>query len=413
MGLLQAGIGALSGVLGDQWRDYFVSDALEADVLAAKGNKRQKQRLFGGAGGGNVISNGSIVAVNEGQCMLIVNQGKVVELCAEPGEFVYDASTEPSIFYGELNKESIMDVFKLVGERFAFGGEAPKDHRIYFINTKEIVGNRYGTPSPVPFRVVDNNIGLDVDIAIRCFGEYSYRIVNPLLFYKNVCGNVEDAYTREAIDGQLKTELLTALQPAFARISEMGIRYSALPGHTVEIADALNGVLSGKWAALRGIEVASFGVSSVTASEDDEAMIKELQRNAALRNPTMAAAHLAGAQAQAMQDAAKNQGGAFMGFMGMNAAQGAGGMNAASLFQMGQQQDRQPVAAPAAPVAPAPAASADGWACACGAVGNAGKFCGNCGSPRPAEGWTCGCGAQNQGKFCSNCGGARPVQLSL
>lgn len=411
MGLLRAGIGALSGVLSDQWRDYFVSDALEADVLAVKGRKRQKQRLFGGANDSNVISNGSIVAVNEGQCMLIIDQGKVVELCAEPGEFVYDTSTEPSLFYGELNKESIMEALKLVGERFAFGGEAPKDHRVYFINTKEIVGNKYGTPSPVPFRVVDSGIGLDVDIAIRCFGEYSYRIINPLLFYKNVCGNVEQAYTRESIDGQLKTELLTALQPAFARISEMGIRYSALPGHTMEIADALNGVLSGKWAALRGIEVASFGVSSVTASEEDEAMIKQLQRNAALRNPTMAAAHLAGAQAQAMQDAAKNQGGAFMGFMGMNAAQGAGGMNAASLFQMGQQQGQQSAAAQSAPVAPA--APADGWACACGASGNAGKFCSNCGSPRPAEGWTCDCGAQNQGKFCSNCGGPKPTKLSM
>ncbi len=304
MGLLRAGIGALSGALAEQWRDYFHAEALEADVLAVKAVKRMNRR-FGGSRyvEDNIISNGSIVAVNEGQCMLIVDQGRVVEISAEPGEFVYDTSTEPSIFYGGLNKENIMAALSTVGERFAFGGQAPKDQRVYYINTKEIVGNKYGTPNPVPFRVVDQNIGLDVDIAIRCFGEYSYKIVNPVLFYKNVMGNAEEAYTREQIDAQLKTELLTALQPAFARISQMGIRYSALPGHAGEIAEALNEALSGKWQNLRGISVISFGVSSATASPEDEAMIKELQRNAALRNPNMAAAHLVGAQAQAMHKA--------------------------------------------------------------------------------------------------------------
>jgi membrane protease subunit (stomatin/prohibitin family) len=403
MGLLRAGIGALSGVLADQWRDYFHAEALEADVLAVKAAKRMNRR-FGGSRNAedNVISNGSIVAVNEGQCMLIVSQGKVVEVSAEPGEFVYDTSTEPSIFYGDLNKDAIMDSLSLVFERFAFGGQAPKDQRVYFINTKEIVGNKYGTPNPVPFRVLDRNVGLDVDISVRCFGEYSYRIVNPLLFYTNVCGNVEQAYTREQIDGQLKTELLTALQPAFSKISEMGIRYSALPGHTVEMAQALNEALSSKWAKLRGIEIVSFGISSVKASEEDEQMIKELQRNAALRNPNMAAAHLVGAQAQAMQDAAKNEGGAIFGFMGMNAAQSAGGANAQALFQMGAQQ------APAQQAAAQPQAE-DGWKCACGHV-NTGRFCAECGAKRPdPAGWTCAaCGHVNTGKFCAECGARRP-----
>ncbi|MEG1743934.1 MAG: SPFH domain-containing protein, partial [Clostridia bacterium] len=221
---------------------------------------------------------------NEGQCMIIVAQGKIVELCAESGEFVYDSSTEPSIFYGGFGK-GIADTFKTIGSRFTFGGEAPKDQRIYFFNTKEIVGNKYGTANPVPFRVVDKNIGLDIDISVRCHGEYSYKISDPILFYTNVCGNVESEYTRDVIDSQLKTELITAMQPAFAKISEMGIRYSALPGHTVEIADALNEVLSAKWEKLRGIRIASFGISSVTASAEDENMIKELQRSAVMRDP--------------------------------------------------------------------------------------------------------------------------------
>ncbi len=318
---------------------------------------------------------------------------------------MYDASTEPSIFAGNLG-DSIGAVFSNIGKRFTFGGEAPRDQRVYYFNTKEIVGNKYGTPSPVPFRVVDRNIGLDVDISIRCFGEYSYRISNPLLFYTNICGNVTSEYTRDKIEGQLKTELLTALQPAFAKISDMGIRYSSLPGHTMELAQALNEVLSPKWRDLRGLEIVSIGVSSVKASEEDEKMIKELQRNAAFRDPTMAAAHLVGAQAAAMQSAAANENaGSAMAFMGMNMAANAGGVNAQNLYQMGvQQQTAHP--------AQTPAAAANAWICpSCGASA-AGKFCPECGTKKPESGtWTCSCGAVNKGKFCSECGAKKPADI--
>ena len=412
MGLIKAAMGSAGGVLADQWKEYFYCEAMEADVLAVKGQKRTSGRSSNTKGSDNIISNGSVIAVADGQCMLIVEQGKVVDVCAEPGEYTYDMSTEPSIFSGSLG-QSVKEVFGNIGKRFTFGGEPPKDQRVYYFNTKELVGNKYGTPSPVPFRVVDTNVGLDMDIAIRCFGEYSYHISNPLLFYTNICGNVEAEYTRDSLDSQLKTELLTALQPAFAKISDMGIRYSALPGHTMELADALNEVLSAKWRDLRGIEIVSFGVSSVKASEEDEQMIKELQRNAAFRNPQMAAAHLVGAQAQAMQNAASNEGaGAAMAFMGMNMAGNAGGMNAQSLYQMGQQQPQ----APQQPQQAAPAAlAAEGWTCSCGAVAT-GKFCPECGSkkpePKPAEGsWTCpACGAVVNGKFCPECGAKKPEQ---
>ena len=302
MGLILAALGSAGGVLADQWKEYFYCESLPNNVLAVKGRKRNSGRSSNTRGSDNIISSGSVIAVADGQCMLIVEQGKIVDVCAEPGEYVYDSSTEPSIFSGKLG-EGILNIFKQIGKRFTFGGEAPKDQRVYYFNTKEITGNKYGTPSPVPFRVVDQNIGLDIDISIRCFGEYSFLLSNPLLFYTNVCGNVSADYTKEQLEGQMKTELLTALQPAFARISEMGIRYSALPGHTTELADALNEELSAKWRDLRGMEIASIGVSSVKASEEDEAMIKEMQRNAAFRNPNMAAAHLVGAQAAAMQAA--------------------------------------------------------------------------------------------------------------
>ncbi len=413
MGLLKAGIGALSGALADQWREYFYCDSMETSVLVKKGAKRVSGRSSNTKGDENIISNGSIVAVNDGQCMIIVEQGKVVELCAEPGEFVWDTSTEPSIFYGKLGK-GILNTFKTIGKRFTMGGDTGKDQRIYFFNTKEIIGNKYGTANPVPFRVVDNNIGLDVDISIKCFGEYSYKITDPMLFYTNVCGNVSVDYTRDKIDSQLKTELLTALQPAFAKISAMGIRYSALPGHTSELADALNEVLSGKWGELRGVQVVSFGVSSVTASEEDEAMIKELQKTAVFRNPNMAAAGIASAQADAMRSAAKNEGaGPFMAFAGMNMAQNAGGMNAQGLYQMGAQQ-AQSAPQQSAPMQSAPrqSAPANGWTCACGAV-NTGKFCAECGASKPADGWTCSCGAVNKGKFCAECGKPKPAGAPL
>ncbi|MBR6766369.1 MAG: SPFH domain-containing protein [Clostridia bacterium] len=429
MGLISAGLNAIGGTLASQWKEYFYVDALPDNVLATKAMKKTKGR-FGGSRteDDNVISDGSVIAVADGQCMMIVDQGKIVDFCAEPGEYVYELNGEPSLFYGAFSGDKVKAILKETFDRFSFGGQAGKDQRVYYFNTKEILGNKYGTPSAVPFRVVDQNIGLDVDISIRCFGEYSYRLTNPMLFYTNVCGNVEGDYTREQIDSQLKSELLTALQPAFARISEMGIRYSALPGHTLEITEALNDVLSEKWANLRGVEIVSFGMNSVKASEEDEAMIKELQRNAVFRNANMAAAHMVGAQAQAMQDAAKNTGGAFTGFMGMNMAQG-GGVNAAQLFQMGAQQQAQPQQAPADGWKCACGATATGkfcpecgakkpepkagWKCACGAMAT-GKFCPECGAPKPAdEGWKCTCGAVNKGKFCAECGSKKPADAPL
>ena len=400
MGLIKAISGAVGGVLADQWKEYFYCEALSAETLAVKGSKRVSGRSSNTKGSSNIISNGSVIAVADGQCAIIVDQGKVIELCAEPGEYTYDGSAEPSFFSGDLST-TVGEVISNMGRRFTFGGEAPRDQRIYYINIKEIVGNKYGTPSPVPFRVVDQNIGLDVDISIRCFGEYSYRITNPVLFYTNVCGNFSDSFRRDQIDSQLKSELLTALQPTFARISAMGIRYSALPGHTMEMAQAMNEVLSRKWRDLRGVEIVSMGVNSVKASEEDENMIKELQRSAVYRNTSMAAAKMVDAQAEAMKAAASNSGGAMMGFMGMNMAQQAGGLNANQLFQMGQQAAPAPQAAPAA----------DSWKCSCGAE-NVGNFCVECGAKR-VQGWMCSCGSVNKGKFCPQCGAKKPAAAPL
>ena len=391
MGLIKAGAGSVGGVLADQWKEYFYCDSMDANTLAVKGQKRISKRSSNTKGNENIISTGSVVAVNEGQCMMIVEQGKIVEVCAEPGEFVYDASTEPTIFAGKLGK-SILDTFKVMGKRFTFGGEAPKDQRVYYFNTKELIDNKFGTPNPVPFRVVDHKIGLDVDVSIRCSGVYSYRIADPLLFYSKVCGNVTHAYTRDQLDTQLKTEFISALQPAFAAMSELELRPNQIVAHTDDLENAMNSALSKKWGELRGLEVVSIALGSLTLPEEDAEMIKQAQRTAMLKDPTMAAATLTGAQADAMKAAAANSAGAMTGFMGMGFAQNAGGINAQQLFAMGQQK--------AAP-------QQESWKCSCGSV-NTGKFCPECGSKKPY--YRCDkCGWEpadptKPPKFCPECG---------
>ena len=413
MGLIKAGMGALGGTLADQWKEFFYCESMPKEVLVTKGQKRTTGRSSNTKGNDNIISNGSGIAVADGQCMIIVEQGKVVEVCAEPGEFTYDTSTEPSIFSGNLG-ESIKETFKTVGKRFTYGGDTGKDQRIYYFNTKEILENRFGTANPVPFRVVDSKIGLDIDVSIRCSGVYSYKIVDPLLFYSNVCGNVEQEYSREELDSTLKKEFISALQPAFGRLSEMELRPNQIVTHNTDLENAMNTALSEKWGALRGLKVVSIAFGSITLPDEDAELIKQAQRTAIMRDPTMAAATLVGAQADAMKTAAGNEAGAMTGFMGMGMAMNAagGGMNAQNLFAMGQQQQAQQAAQTPQPT-PAPQA-AGGWKCACGTTVT-GNFCPNCGAKRPAEdeGWTCSCGAVNKGKFCTNCGAKKPAGAPL
>ena len=395
MGLIKAGLGAIGGVLADQWKEFFYCDSIGVDTLVVKGQKRTSGRSSNTKASDNIISNGSVIAVADGQCMIIVDQGKIVEFCAEPGEFTYDSSSEPSLFAGSLG-ESIIETFKAIGKRFTYGGDTGRDQRVYYFNTKEIIDNKFGTPNPIPFRVVDSKIGLDIDVSIRCSGIYTYKITNPLLFYTNVCGNVTREYSRDEIDSTLKAEFISALQPVFAKLSDLELRPNQIVSHNAEMEAALNEVLSAKWGEGRGIKVTSVALSSLTLPDEDADMIKEAQRTAIMRDPTMAAATLVGAQSDAMRAAAANKNGAMNGFIGMNMANQAGGMNAQTLFKMGAKQN------------PAPAQAEGGWKCSCGAV-NSGKFCTECGAKKPESGWKCSCGAVNRGKFCSECGAKKPA----
>lgn len=392
MGLIKAAMGAVGGTMADQWKEFFYCDSMDKDVLVSKGRKQVNRRFSGNRGNDNIITDGSGIAVADGQCMIIVEQGKVVEVCAEPGEFTFDASSEPTIFQGSLG-DGVLRTFETVKKRFFQGGDTGKDQRVYYFNTKELIDNKFGTANPVPFRVVDRNIGLDLDVSVRCNGVYSYKIEDPLLFYMNVCGNVEQEYTGEELEGQLKAEFISALQPALGRLSRLEIRPSAIPAHVEELADAMNQTLSGKWRELRGLSIVSIALNSVTLPEEDAQMIKFAQKNAMFRDPAMAVANLAGAQADAMKAAASNSAGAMTGFMGMGMANQAGGVNFQELYQMGAQQAQQ----------------SGTWQCSCG-TRNTGKFCSECGQPNPLlnQPWRCSCGAVNKGKFCSECGSPRP-----
>ena len=408
MGLIKAAFGAAGSVLADQWREYFYCDSMSDDVLMCKAQKRTGKRSSNTKGSENVITNGSVIVVNEGQAMMIVDQGRIVEFSAEPGAFTWDNSTEGTIFYGGLGK-GLKDSWENFKTRFTFGADTGKDQRVYYFNTKEILGNKYGTPTPVPFHIVDNNLGFDLDTSVRCNGEYTYQITDPIAFYKKLASNVPGDYTRDRLDSQLKGQFLTCLQPAFAEISKLGIRYHELPGHTMELSEAMDDALTKKWSGERGISIVSVSVNSITIPPEDEATLKELQKTAVFRNTGMAAAYATMSQGEAMKTAAANSAGAMTGFMGMGMAQQAGGVNAAQLYQMAAQQEAQrPAPAPAPAAAPA-----DGWKCSCGNMAT-GKFCTECGAKKPeATGWTCSCGQVNKGKFCSECGAKKPAAAPL
>ncbi len=432
MGLIKAGIGAIGGVLADQWKEFFYCDSLDNDVLVTKGQKRVGSRSSNTKASDNVISNGSGIAVADGQCMIIVDQGKVVEVCAEPGEFTYDSSTEPSIFTGKLG-ESIKETFKTVGKRFTFGGDTGKDQRVYYINTKEILDNKFGTPNPFMFDVVYNKHRRTVEV--RCNGVYSYIITDPLLFYTKIAGNITNEYRREQIDGQLKSELISALQPAFAILSEKELRPAQIPAHANELKAALNQALKYDWTDRRGISVESIALNPITLNEEDLQKIKAMEDRAESgADPFI----MAGMMAESNLAAANNPNGAMAGFMGMGMANNmGGGFNAAQqLYNMGvQQQQTQTVQAShtsndgwqcscganangnfcinCGAKKPAPQPAVSSWQCSCGANAN-GNFCVNCGAKKPTdEGWACSCGSINKGKFCQNCGSPKPVGALL
>ena len=404
MGLIKAGIGALGGTLADQWKEFFYCDALPNDVLMRRGQKQITGRSSNTKGNDNIISNGSGIAVADGQCMIIVDQGKIVEVCAEPGEYTFDTSSEPSIFSGKFG-ESLKESFKTLWKRFTYGGDTGKDQRVYYFNTKEILNNKFGTANPIMFEVVNKRIGMSRTVQVRCNGVYTYVISDPLVFYSRLCGNVATEFTRDEIDAQLKVEFVDALQPALGALAEQELRPAQIPAKANELKAAMNDALKQEWIENRGISVAKIALNPITLTDADMKKINEIEDAVNIgSNPFAMAGRMTNATADAMQTAAGNSAGAMTGFMGMGMVGmgGQGGFGAAqNLYNMGQQQMQQP--------------AQNGWKCSCGATAT-GKFCPECGAkkPEPAQdGWTCTCGKVNKGKFCSNCGAKKPAGAPL
>ena len=412
MGLIKAALGAAGGVLADQWKEFFYCDSLGKDVLMVKGQKRVSSRSSNTKGSDNIITNGSGIAVADGQCMIIVEDGKVVEFCAESGHYTYNSSTEPSIFTGSL-KESIKDTFKLIGKRFTYGGDTGKDQRVYYFNTKEIIDNKFGTANPFMFRVVNNRAHMDRTVNVRCNGVYSYKITDPILFYTELCGNVSDSFEKSEIDNQLKTDFVGALQPAFAKLSTLELRPSDIPAHTMELEDALTEVLQKKWTERRGISLASVSLNPITLTDEDLKKVQQMEDAAAFgEDARMLAGRIGDAQAEAFNTAASNSAGAMTGFMGYGMAQQAGGMNVANLYAMGNAAQTAPAQNVPVQNTASVQSTPTGWQCACGTTAT-GNFCPNCGSKKPEEGWKCSCGSVNKGNFCTNCGAKRPASEPL
>ncbi len=397
MGLIKAGIGAIGGTLADQWKEFFYCDSLPNDVLMRRGQKQINGRSSNTKGNDNIISNGSGIAVADGQCMIIVEQGKIVEFCAEPGEFTYDSSTEPSVFSGSFG-EAIKNTFKTIAKRFTYGGDTGKDQRVYYFNTKEIIGNKFGTPNPIMFEVMNKRIGMARTVQVRCNGTYTYVISDPLIFYTRLCGNVTYEFTKDEIDDQLKAEFTDALQPAFGALAELELRPAQIPAKSNELKAAMNDALKQEWIENRGISVEKIALNPITLNPEDMKKINELEDAATMgANPFMMAGRMTDATADAMNTAAANEAGAMTGFMGMGMVGGIG-MGGQGGFSMAQNMYNQGVQQTAP-------AQGD-WTCECGQK-NSGKFCMNCGKPQ-ADGWVCSCGQINKGKFCMNCGAKKP-----
>ena len=420
MGLIRAIAAAANTVAADQWREFFTCDSLSNDVLVARGVMKTEGKGFfrRNKGTTDIITNGSVFVVNEGQVALIVDNGKIVEFCAEPGKFQWDASSEPSMFGGEFFR-GMVDSFKRVGYRFTFGGDAGSQQRVYYVNVKEILGNRFGTTTPMPY----DDPYYKTALYIRYFGQYSFKITDPVAFFAAIAGNVSDVYTREQLSAACTDEFMTALDTALSMCAADGVKFSQLPSRQRELAKYMAKTLDEEWRENRGMEVVSVALAKVTPDDKSRERIEEFDSNVMHADPTAMTGGLAYAQMKAMKDAANNAGGAMNGFVGMGmavndmggaAAQGTLMENAKKLSEeKAEEADGKNVCSVCGekftgkfcPACGEKFVPAGEWVCpACGKACT-GKFCSACGEKKP-EGYACACGyrADSPFKFCPECG---------
>ena len=374
MGIIRAAVGSVTGALSDQFLEVVEPVNMGPQTLMTQGKLKNKS----GFTSSDIISNGSCVHVYDNQFMILTDGGKIIDYTAEPGYFIIDNSSAPSLFQGQF-KASLKDVW----ERFKYNGTSPLAQKVYFINTQEIKGIKFGTRNAINYFDSFYN----AELFLRAFGTYSIQVTNPLLFYANGCPRNATQVDVADINEQYLNEFLEALQAAINKMSADGERISFVASKSSTLSKYMADVLDETWRELRGLEVISVGIGSISYDEESQKLINMRNQGAMMQDPTIREGFVQSAVAQGLQNAGSNPAGAgaaFMGMgMGMNAAGGFMGTASATNAAQMQQQAQQ------APQAEAPAAGGarqkqpGEWFCPeCGTL-NAGKFCMNCGTKKP------------------------------
>lgn len=407
MGIIKAITSAIGGSLADQWLEVLEPDDMSDQTVFTSGVKVRKGSNTKGTE--NTVSNGSVIHVYPNQFMMLVDGGKVVDYTAEEGYYTVNSSSLPSLFNGQFG-----DTLKESFNRIKYGGVTPTSQKVFYINLQEIKGIKFGTRNPINYFDMFYN----AELFLRAHGTYSIKVTDPLLFYSEVIPKNEAKVEIDSVNEQYLDEFLEALQSSINQMSADGTRISFVASKSRELGKYMSDTLDEDWKRMRGIEVQSVGLASISYDEESQKLINMRNQGAMLGDPSIREGYVQGSIARGMEAAGSNSAGAMASFMGMGVGMNAAGgfMGSASTTNMQQMQMNQAQqAAPSQAVPPQAAppqagaiagaeAGPTGWACGCGTV-NTGKFCAECGSPKPENGpWTCGCGAVNSGKFCSECG---------
>lgn len=398
MGLIKAFFGAMGGSLADQWQEVIEADGMTDTTVLTKGVKvrANDKRSSNKKGTEDLISNGSVIHVYPNQFMMLVDGGKIVDYTAEEGYYKVDHSSAPSLFNGQFG-----DTLKEAFGRIRYGGTPSQKQQVYYINLQEIKGIKFGTPTPVNY--FDNFY--NSELFLRAHGTYSIKVTDPIKFFAEAIPRTATHVDIKDINEQYLSEFLEALQAAINQMSVDNIRISQVVSKTRELSRYMANELDEDWKRMRGFEVLSVGIASVSYDEESKKLINLRNQGAMLGDPSVREGYVQSAIARGLESAGSNSAGAAHAFMGMGVGMGAAGnfMATASATNAAQMQQQ----------AAQKAEEKDSWTCACGAK-NTGKFCSECGSKMPtaAAGWTCACGAKNTGKFCSECGSPRPVEDS-
>ncbi len=395
MGIIKAIGQAVKGGFGDQWLEVVEPDNMGAQTVFCRGIKTRNGQNVNGTD--DTVSNGSMIRVYENQFMLLVDGGKVVDYTAEPGYYKVDNSSMPSLLNGEFG-----DTLKEAFNRIRFGGESPREQKVYYINLQEIKGIKFGTRNPINYFDAFYN----AELFIRAHGTYSVKIVNPLQFYAEAIPRNKDYVEMEEINEQYVSEFLQALQASINQMSADGTRISHVSSKALELGKYMASVLDQDWNQMRGMEIQAVGIASISYDEKSQELINLRNEGAMLSDANIQRGYMVGHMARGMEAAGSNEAGAMNSFLGMGM-----GMNMQGNI-LGQMPVQQAAPVDAAvvtgtmPQAPQAAPAANGWTCTCGSV-NTGKFCPECGKPAPQTDWVCTCGTTNSGKFCSECGKPR------